>query len=112
MKRLEPFFSTTTWGHDGCEEREIHERPREDHNGGSEGVAGREVGGGVVGEPHSYFEKEQPLVPGFPDTDGIRQDQITISKNISVIFSVTSHHCKLSTPTSQCSYTLFPPPLS
>ena len=58
MKRLEPFFSTTTWGHDGCEEREIHERPREDHNGGSEGVAGREGGGGVVGEPHSHSEKE------------------------------------------------------
>ena len=51
-------------------QEEVPGRPRGHGNGGSEGVAGREGGGGVVGQSHSNSEEEQTATNGTTDTNG------------------------------------------
>ena len=51
-------------------QEEVPGRPRRHGNGGSEGVAGREGGGGVVGQSHSKSEEEQTATDGTTDTNG------------------------------------------
>ena len=51
-------------------QEEVPGRPRGHGNGGSEGVAGREGGGGVVGQSHSNSEEEQTATDGTTDTNG------------------------------------------
>ena len=52
------------WRQDGNHEREVPRRPREDHNGCFDRVAGREGGGGVVGEFDIDSEEEQIIAYG------------------------------------------------
>ena len=59
----------TFWGGGG---------PRKDRTRGSEGVAGREGGGGDIGKSHSNSEEEQTTSYGRPNTNGFRAPKIMI----------------------------------
>ena len=71
------FSSDTRFGHYcfmrwACEViiKQDSGRPIGVGNGGSEGVAGREMGRGDVGESHRYSEEEKSTTYGKPDTKG------------------------------------------
>ena len=55
---------------DNYYQEEVPGRPRGHGNGGSEGVAGREGGGGVVGQSLSNSEENQAATDGRTDTNG------------------------------------------
>ena len=68
-------FSPTRFSReqDGHHLRELSGKTKRNGNGGSEGVASREGGGGVVGQSHSNSEEEQTTIDGKTDTDGSGQ---------------------------------------